>query len=137
METLTYQKETKAIKEHSCNFCAEKIKVGETYTKSTHKCDGEVYDWKTHLHCANIAERLKMYDAARDSGYEGVTDEFFMETIHCEHDDLMINLLPQNELQKYSDIIQQLRKVRFKDKFGYVIRHYAKLDKEAETKPCA
>lgn len=132
METLTYPTETKAIKEHSCNFCAEKITKGETYLKSTHKYDGEVYDWKTHKHCAELAERLKMYDDAD----EGVTDDFFQETIHCVHDDLLIGLIPNEEAQKYSDIIQQLRRVRFKDKLGYVIRYYKKLDKEAETKPC-
>ncbi len=129
METLSYPAETKAIKEHDCNFCHEKIKKGEVYKKSTHKFDGEVYDWKTHLHCANLAEILKMYDSARDSGYEGVTDEFFMETIHCEHDDLLIDQLPKDEALKYSDIIQQLRNVRFKDKLGYVLRYYIKLDK--------
>lgn len=132
METLTYPTETKAVKEHSCNFCAEKITKGETYLKSTHKYDGEVYDWKTHKHCAELAERLKMYDNAD----EGVTGDFFQETIHCVHDDLLFGLIPNEEAQKYSDIIQQLRKVRFKDKLGYVIRYYKKLDKEAETKPC-
>lgn len=90
METLTYQKEVKAIKEHSCNFCGTKINIGEAYMKSTHKHDGDVYDWKTHKYCAEIAERLKMYDDAD----EGVTMDDFMETIHCKHDDLLINQLP-------------------------------------------
>ena len=135
METLTYQKEVKAIKEHSCNFCGTKINIGEAYMKSTHKHDGDVYDWKTHKYCAEIAERLKMYDDAD----EGVTMDDFMETIHCKHDDLLINQLPfdKEQPQKFSDIIQQLRHVKFKDKLWYVIRYYKKLDKESETKPCA
>jgi len=132
METLTYPKETKARKEHSCNFCSYKIREGEVYIKSTHAYDGQVYDWKTHKNCAEIASRLKMYDDCD----EVVTQDDFMETIHCEHDDLMIRLLPQDELQKYSDIIQQLRRVMFKDKLGYVIRYYKKLDKEVETNAC-
>lgn len=135
METLTYQHEVKAKKEHSCNFCGFKINVGEAYMKSTHKFDGDVYDWKTHKHCAEIAGRLKMYDDAD----EGVTGDAFCETIHCVHDDLLIDKLSfdKEQPQKFSDIIQQLRKVNFKDKLWYVIRYYNKLDKEAETKPCA
>lgn len=134
METLTYQKEVRAIKEHSCNFCGTKINIGEVYMKSTHKHDGDVYDWKTHKYCAEIAERLKMYDDAD----EGVTMDDFMETIHCKHDDLLIDQLPfdKEQPQKFSDIIQQLRHVKFKDKLWYVIRYYKKLDKEGETKPC-
>ena len=135
METLIYQKEVKAIKEHSCNFCGTKINIGEAYMKSTHKHDGDVYDWKTHKYCAEIASRLKMYDDAD----EGVTMDDFMETIHCKHDDLLIDQLPfdKEQPQKFSDIIQQLRHVKFKDKLWYVIRYYKKLDKDAETKPCA
>lgn len=125
METLTYPKETKARKEHTCDFCSNKIREGEFYIKSTHVYDGQVYDWKTHKHCAEIAHRLKMYDNCD----EGVTQDYFMESINCEHNDLMIKLLPQNKLQKYSDIIQQLRRVIFRDKLGYVIRYYENLDK--------
>jgi len=133
METLTDPKEVKAIKEHSCNFCGTRINIGEIYIKSTHKHDGEVYDWKTHKYCAEIAMRLKMYDDAD----EGITMDCFMETIDCKHDDLLISQLPfdKEPTGKFSDIIQQLRHVNFKDKLWYVIRYYKKLDKEAEIKP--
>lgn len=47
IETITYPKETKAKKEHSCNFCLDKIKVDEIYIKSTYVFDGQIYDWKT------------------------------------------------------------------------------------------
>lgn len=126
VETLSGPTETKANKEHRCSFCAEKITVGEIYIKSTHKHDGEVYDWKAHKHCSDIAARLKMYDDAED----GVTDDHFQETIHCEHDDLLIKMFSEEDVKKYSDVIQQIRHVRFKDKLRYVIRHYAKIDKE-------
>jgi len=130
LETLTYQKEVKAIKEHRCNFCCEKIKKGETYMKSTHKQDGTVYDWKTHKHCSEIVDRLKMYDDCD----EGVTMDDFTETIHCKHDDLLIEQLPYKEQpQRFNDIIQQLRHVKFNDKLWYVIRYYKKLDKDADS----
>ena len=126
METLSSQKEVKAIKEHNCSFCGTKINIGEPYMKSTHKHDGEFYDWKAHKYCTEIANRLKMYDDAD----EGLTSGDFMENISCKHDDLLMDLLPKEDVKKYSDIIQQISRVNFKDKLWYVIRHYAKLDKE-------
>lgn len=125
METLSYQKEVKAKKEHRCNFCCEKIRQGETYVTSTHKQDGTLYDWKTHKHCSEIASRLKMYDDCD----EGLTEEGFQETIHCEYFDLLVTKFSKEDVTKYSDVIQQLRNVRFKDKLSYVIRYYARLDK--------
>lgn len=127
METLKHSTETKAIKEHSCNFCTEKIEKGETYLKSTHKYEGEVYDWKVHKHCNALAERLKMYDDAD----EGVTCEFFQETIHYVYDDLSS---PNEELQKQSDNHQQLRYIKFKDKLEWVMQYYKEFDKDIEIK---
>ena len=125
MKTLSYQKEVKANKEYRCNFCCEKIRQGETYVTSTHKQSGTVYDWKTHKHCSEIASRLKMYDDCD----EGLTEEGFQETIHSEYFDLLVTKFSKEDVTKYSDVIQQLRNVRFKDKLSYVIRHYARLDK--------
>jgi hypothetical protein len=128
IETITYPKETKAKKKHSCNFCLDKIKVEEIYIKSTHVFDGQIYDWKTHKNCSYIAKKLNMYNDCDD----GVTDDIFQETISEKHFDLLISKFPENEIKNYSDIIQQLRYVRFKEKLGYVIRHYLKLDKESQ-----
>ena len=125
METLSYQKEVKANKEHRCNFCCEKIKQGETYITSTHKQDGTVYDWKAHKHCSEIADRLKMYEDCD----EGLTGDDFQETIHSEYFDIILNQFTTEDIKKYSDVIQEFRKVYFKNKLMYVIRHYARLDK--------
>lgn len=122
METLSYQKEIKATKEHNCNFCGYKIVPGEMYFKSTHKYEGEVYDWKTHKHCSEIADKLKMYDDVDSDS--GVTEEHFQEVIHEEHDNLLIAIIDNDDVKKYSDIIQQLRKVSFRDKLSFVIRKY-------------
>lgn len=130
METISYSKEVKAAKDHRCNFCGDKIWEGETYITSTHKNDGVLYDWKTHKDCSNIATRLKMYDDAED----GLTEDMFQEYIHSCHDDLLIEMIPTMDRNNYSDIIQQLRRVVFKAKLGYVIRHFAKIDKEKESK---
>lgn len=124
METLKPAKDTKAVKDHICGFCNMKIKKGETYIKSTHTHDGEIYDWKTHPHCEWIANTLGMYDFCDD----GMTGEDFMESIHEEYKDLMIKLLPGPE-KRYTAILSELNNVMFRHKLGYVIRHYRSMER--------
>lgn len=124
METLSYSKEVKAKKEHRCNFCREKIREGENYITSTHKQYGIIYDWKTHKHCFEIAIRLKMYEDCD----EGVTEDDFQEIIHCQYFNLILSKFAPEDLKKYSDVIQEFRKVYFKNKLMYVIHHYKRLD---------
>lgn len=131
MKTLSYPREVKANKEHRCNFCCEKIRQGELYITSTHKQDGGIYDWRTHKHCSGIASRLRMYDSCD----EGLTEDGFQETIHSEYFDLLVTKFSKEDVKKYSDVIQELRSVRFKDKLSYVIRHYARLDKTNTAQP--
>ena len=119
METLKYQTETKAIKDHRCSYCNEKIPVGSTYLKSTHKYDGDVYDWKAHVYCHTLAHDLNMFEDAD----EGVTGEMFAEYVHTFHDDLLIKLIPEAERMKYRDIVTQLRFVSFRYKLRYVLQH--------------
>ena len=126
METISYQKEVKANKDHRCNFCGEKIRQGEIYVTSTHKNDGTVYDWKSHKHCDKIADRLNLYDGCDE---DGLTEDSFQESIHNEYFDLLVYKFSKEDIQKYSDVIKELHSVRFKDKLSYVIRHYAKIDK--------
>lgn len=119
METIAYAREYKAIKEHSCDLCGMRISVGEKYMKSTHKFDGDVYDFKTHMYCDKLANQLKMYDDCD----EGLTQAIFEEIVYNTYIDLMIKQFPENEINKYSDVIQQLRNVKWKDKLHYVIKH--------------
>lgn len=129
METLKNPTETKAIKEHNCSFCGEKIIKGDFYEKSTHKNDGDVYDWKSHKYCSELATRLKMYDDAED----GLTQDSFMEIVDYHHDDLLLKQLPKNEINNYIDIIEQFKKVRWHDKFWYVIRYYKNINNRTTT----
>ncbi len=126
METLKNPTETKARKEHKCDFCNEAIRESTLYMKSTHVYDGDIYSWKTHKQCADLALRLNMYEDCD----EGLTQDMFCETIHEVHDDLLISMFSKEDCEKYSDAIAQLKCVGFHYKLGYVIRHFAKLDKE-------
>ncbi len=118
METIQYPSKTKASKEHRCDFCAQKINKGEDYLNSIHKNDGEIYAWKTHQYCSDLADRLDMYEDGM------LTQEGFQETVHAVYDRIFYGKSLDEE------VIDQLRQGSFKVKFSYLLRYYRKLDKE-------
>lgn len=120
METLQNPTETKAIKEHRCNFCGVKIAIGEKYMKSVHIYDS-LYTWKSHKYCYQLSHDLNMYDDCD----EGVTQDHFVESVREYHHDLMIKLLPKDN-EGNTDVLTQLRNVNFRDMMWYVIRHVNK-----------
>jgi hypothetical protein len=77
MEIISYTT-PKARKDHTCDWCNEKIKVGEIYTRSFCKED-DIYVWKNHIYCEEIAEKLKMFNESIE-----VTKCLFFETISEE-----------------------------------------------------
>ena len=87
METISYTTQ-KARKEHRCDWCNEKINIGETYAKLFYKED-DVYVWKNHIHCEKIAQELKMFDngsVSESDFYETIREEYvrIMEIHHSE-----------------------------------------------------
>jgi uncharacterized protein YfbU (UPF0304 family) len=107
MKTITYPTEVKARKNHRCNFCNYDISKNEIYMKSTHVHCGDIYDWKTHKKCYEIADILKMYDECD----EGVTMSDFQEAI----------------IEEYDKLIGLPFKADYKEKLMYVINHYKNL----------
>ena len=99
METLRYGK-VKARKAHVCSFCGCTIPVGETYWRSAHKANGELYDWKSHEQCAELVDMLNM------EGDEGVTGEDFYEYITDAFewiwDDIDPGIDPDFEIPEFS-----------------------------------
>ena len=77
MVEVLYKKERVARKEHKCNFCGEVIRIKEKYEFSQLKYEGELYDWKNHIKCGNIARELDMYSQCDD----GLDDETFKELL--------------------------------------------------------
>lgn len=51
----------KARKEHICNICGEKIKVGEKYARQTGKFDGEFYSDSYCLDCEAVRNAYFRY----------------------------------------------------------------------------
>lgn len=78
--------ETKARKQHQCNFCLGKIEKGDLYLKSV--CKGDyIYSWKVHRHCDKVAEKLGIYDFYD----EGATADDFIETVKQEYNGIIYN----------------------------------------------
>lgn len=120
METISNAKLTTAIKEHRCNFCCQPIGTGVKYFKSTHSMDGEIYDWKTHQECSDIANKLQMYDHVD----EGVTTDYFIEAIKDEYSKIMSET--QNEIYESKSFVVP----NFKEQLTVVIKFHCAAGKK-------
>ena len=103
METISFTT-PKARKEHTCDWCNEKIKVGEIYTRAFCKED-DVYVWKNHIHCEKIAQELKMFDNG------SVSESDVVETIQEEYQRIMSennNEIYESKDFKYPNFKEQL-----------------------------
>jgi ATP:corrinoid adenosyltransferase len=103
MITIQDPKLKKAKKIHICNFCNGDIHVGDNYYYSTHKID-YLYTWKSHTHCSDIVDELKMYEDCD----EGVSPETFKEYI----------------INEYNLIANDTTKLLFLDKLKKVLSHH-------------
>jgi hypothetical protein len=56
----------RARKEHHCNYCGEKILIGEQYYRETSVYDGNMQDIPMHLEC----ERAEKIEHAGEGEYE-------------------------------------------------------------------
>lgn len=69
----------KANKEHKCNLCHGIIKKSEEYKIQIIKQD-DIYDFKAHLHCDYLVEKLDMFrcedELTEDVFYDYVSDDF-------------------------------------------------------------
>jgi hypothetical protein len=110
MQTIQHPTKTKARKKHICDLCRLEITAGSTYLKSTYKLD-DIYTWKMHQHCSDIASKLKMYDDVD----EGLNDDIFSEYIHNEY----------YKLTKNSD-----RAISFCEKLDFVLNHHGIIKKQ-------
>jgi len=80
METLD-RKIRVAKKEHKCDLCGFKIEVGEKYDWQKNIFDGELYEFKSHLSCLELASKLNMFEDCDD----GLTSGDFVEFVEQEY----------------------------------------------------
>lgn len=111
MQLISSSKQ-KARKQHICDWCELPIETGTIYERSVH-VDKSIYTWKNHIHCSEIANKLKMFGDFCD---EGLGSNDFQEQITEEYKSLMIladesfSVLPP-----------------FKHQLEYVVAHHLKI----------
>lgn len=114
METISYNKETRANKVHTCNYCHAFIEKGSRYMDGVFKYEGNIYHWRTHKYCNLIADQLKMYDDCD----EGVTDEDFREYIDIEYSKIM----SEHFNEEYED--KDFKIPNFNDRLMFVLKYH-------------
>lgn len=55
MPTILRETYPTAKKEHRCEFCCEKIAIGQKYVRQTNVYDGTIDDFVTHQECKEVA----------------------------------------------------------------------------------
>lgn len=115
MPTILKETYPTAKKEHVCEFCACKIKLGQKYVRQTNVYDGVVYDFITHQECKEVARELRMYDDCGDEGLDGESfREYLSEYVNVNHyddevDDICTDWdLPYYEIAK--KVLEELKK---------------------------
>ena len=114
MEIIQDPRETKARKQHMCDFCQETIAINEKYIKAVYKEDN-IYSWKSHLYCQNIASKLRMFNQSNESG---VTSDDFQEYINEEYRDI----ITKTETELYESTTYTVPE--FKDRLEYVLKYH-------------
>lgn len=66
----------KARKNHMCNFCGGIISCGDSYNYQNNVVDGQVYVWKSHTTCQEIADSFYKYSD------DCLTEEDFIENVN-------------------------------------------------------
>lgn len=89
METLQISN-PKARKEHRCDYCNGKIEKGEKYQNSTHVHD-DLYTWKAHLSCQELAEKMEMFkdcpDGVTEGDFSDFVNDYYFDFLKDEGDD--------------------------------------------------
>lgn len=63
MNIIDTNKNRRARKEHSCDWCFGVIKKDELYDwQKLSSDDHGIYEWKAHKHCLEVAQEYDMFD---------------------------------------------------------------------------
>ncbi len=115
---------SKARKQHICNFCNSVIEIGETYESQTIVDSGSFYVWKSHHKCIQIADFLNMFD---ETYGEGLTSDDFCESIQDEFSIIMSEMFTEN----YES--DNFKHKLFDEKLNFVCKYYL-TDKNPKVK---
>lgn len=114
MPTILRETYPTARKEHGCEFCGEKIAIGQRYVRQTNIYDGTIYDFVTHQECNEVAHKLNMCDDCDDSGLDG---DSFRENLNAyvyanhydEHTDDVYTSWQLNHYEIAKKVLKELK----------------------------
>lgn len=118
MPTILRETYPTAKKEHRCEFCCEKIAIGQKYVRQTNVYDGIMYDFITHQECREVARELSMYDDCGDEGLDGESfREYLDEYVNANHyDDESDDIYSDwQELSHYEIVKKVLKEFKMED----------------------
>lgn len=98
-----------AKKVHKCNYCGLFISVGEEYNYSV-LTYYDFYIWKSHISCRLLTEKLNLF---KEAGDEGVTHEFFWESVYQKYVDLTGNESSQKSWEEQLNVVKEHYKIAF------------------------
>lgn len=85
----------KARKSHRCMWCGCEIEKGTVYRSQGCKCDGELYTWKNHLECEELADENDWFDDP-----DGLSESVFIDILS----DLVSDLDVNTSLSKFEQV---------------------------------
>ena len=100
----------KSRKDYHCDYCYELINKGTKYIHSVYSFDGDIYQFRTHIHCDKICDILNMHDTLDD----GVSQSLFQECIIEEY----------YKLNNVAFEDKSHNNVSFEEMFNFVLNHY-------------
>lgn len=100
IQIISDEYKVKARKKHNCNFCYKPIKIGDEYLTQTLKYD-EIYSWKTHIKCSDLAKLMDLYSLADG---DGVCSEMFTDYLFEEYNYLIMKEI--GEIEDVNDLVK-------------------------------
>lgn len=96
-------KELKARRNHLCDWCLSNISPGEIYNKTPIADDGVIFNFKSHLSCTKLYEKLEMWKLGDGDGIDLNT---FQEQVYNEHKRIFST---DNRHVNFEDILNQVK----------------------------
>lgn len=70
MTNIAHETIKAARKTHQCDWCGEKIIVGQPYVRQCNKDGADVWTWRAHPECNRAANTLDSFDLEMTAGQQ-------------------------------------------------------------------
>lgn len=96
-----------AKKQHVCDWCCDKIEIGTKYRKQPIFDEGKAFSFKTHKHCDDLVEKLKILEGGFD---DGLSSSDFCDFITEEYSKITGRTYDsRNPLPKFAERMRTVR----------------------------